>query len=66
MFTKRDFLEDEVWKRWKTDEEQMLQFRNQVAAKGGKPSQEDLAVMAVNKPWLAFYKVVLNDKPKKN
>jgi hypothetical protein len=69
MLTKRDFLGEETYKAWKTDEEQLLQFRNQVSDKakqGGKPSAEDLAILAVNKPWISFYKVVLSDPRKEN
>jgi hypothetical protein len=65
VLTKRDFLGDETWRAWKQDEERMLQFRNEVAAKKGKPSEEDLFNINLNKPWLAFYKKILYDPPKK-
>jgi hypothetical protein len=49
LLVKRDFLGDDVWRNWKQDEESLLQFRNQVAAKGGKPGAEDIAQIRANK-----------------
>ena len=64
LLTMRDFLGEETWKAWKQDEESLLQQRNQVASKGGKPTEEDLMKIRMNKPWLEFYKSVLYDPTK--
>jgi hypothetical protein len=63
MLTKRDFLGEETWLHWKRDEEALQQYRNEVS-KRGKPTEEEKMIMAMNKPWLAFYKAVLYDPDK--
>jgi hypothetical protein len=63
MLTKRDFLGEEVWLRWKRDEESLQQYRNEVS-KRGKPTEEERLIMQINKPWLEFYRRVLYDPDK--
>lgn len=61
MLTKREFLGEETWKRWKQDEERLLQFRNEFAALKRKPDQYERAQLALNKVFIDGYKRILYD-----
>ena len=52
----RAFLEDDVWRRWKTDYDELMAFRKTIK---GKPSDEQMVTLEMNKTWIAFYDTVL-------
>lgn len=52
----RSFLEDSVWKAWKTDYDSLMAFRKTIK---GKPTEEQLVTLEMNKIWIAFYDTVL-------
>ncbi len=52
----REFLTDEIWIAWKADMDALLTFRKTLR---GIPDQYQRAQMALNKPWIEFYRTVL-------
>lgn len=55
-YESRDFLTDEVWKRWKTDYDQCMAYRKTLK---GKPTEEQRAVIDANALTIEFYGSVL-------
>lgn len=53
----RDFLGDDVWRAWKTDYDQLMAFRKTIK---GKPTEEQMIQLEMNKTWIAFYDRVLS------
>lgn len=55
-FMARDFLGEETWIRWKQDMDQLLQYRNSIK---GRPTEEQLFILSMNKVVIQFYNHVL-------
>jgi len=56
MLPARDYLGDEVWKEWKRDYDELMAYRKTIK---GKPDIYQQAMLALNQPWIDFYKSAL-------
>lgn len=52
----KEFLTPEVWGKWKLDLDGLLAFRKTIK---GKPTDEQMFQLELNKVWITFYKRAL-------
>lgn len=55
-YERRDFLTDEVWKRWKLEYDRCMAYRKTLK---GKPTEEERANIDANAMMIEFYGSVL-------
>jgi len=56
MLTARDYLENDVWKAWKADFDELMAYRKTIK---DKPDVYQSAILKLNQPWIEFYKTAL-------